>query len=67
MCATIYVVDVNECDFAPCKNNGTCINNNGSYVCECIHGWQGQHCDDGRIRTKIAFYKLKLIVITNNY
>lgn len=53
MCATVYVVDVNECDFAPCNNNGTCINNNGSYVCECIDGWKGQHCEDGKIQNCI--------------
>lgn len=55
MCETLFVVDVNECDFVPCKNNGTCINNNGSYVCDCIYGWQGRTCDDGNIHNKMHF------------
>lgn len=41
MCVIVYVVDVNECDFVFCNNNGICINNNGLYVCECIDGWKG--------------------------
>lgn len=43
------VVDVDECQKTDmCKHNGTCINNNGSYVCDCTDGWQGQHCEDGK-------------------
>lgn len=40
--------DVDECQLTDlCKHNGTCINNNGSYVCNCEDGWQGHHCEDG--------------------
>lgn len=35
----------------PCENNGTCHNNNGSYTCECMEGYQGQHCQDGECLT----------------
>lgn len=45
---TILILDINECNVKDlCKQNGTCINNNGSYVCNCSEGWQGQHCEDG--------------------
>ena len=46
----IYLLlDVNECKVKdPCIHNGTCINNNGSYVCDCTSGWQGKHCEDGK-------------------
>lgn len=45
---TILILDINECNVKDlCKHNGTCINNNGSYVCNCSEGWQGQHCEDG--------------------
>lgn len=42
-------VDVDECEITElCKHNGTCINNNGSYICNCTDGWQGHHCEDGQ-------------------
>lgn len=45
---TILILDINECNVKDlCKHNGTCINNNGSYVCNCSEGWQRQHCEDG--------------------
>lgn len=41
---------MDECQLTElCKHNGTCINNNGSYVCNCEDGWQGQHCEDGKL------------------
>jgi hypothetical protein len=44
----LRIVDLNECNMEPCENNGTCHNNNGSYTCECMKGFQGQHCQDGK-------------------
>ncbi|KAH3855964.1 hypothetical protein DPMN_098542 [Dreissena polymorpha] len=29
-----------------CKNNGSCINTNGSFSCQCEHGWDGYSCAD---------------------
>ena len=38
-------LDVNECDTASTNacdaNGGACINNDGSYTCECKDGWTG--------------------------
>lgn len=42
-----YILDVDECSMEPCENNATCHNNNGSYVCECLGGYQGNHCQEG--------------------
>jgi len=42
------VSDLNECDFTPCANGGTCINSFGSYKCECPLGWQGPNCLNGK-------------------
>lgn len=39
--------DIDECTEEPCENNGTCHNNNGSYQCECMNGFQGHHCGEG--------------------
>ena len=48
--------DVNECQSIDlCFNNGTCINTNGSYICNCIDGWQGQHCDLGKGNLHVTY------------
>lgn len=44
----ILFLDIDECAISfPCQNNGTCVNNNGSYVCECTEGYMGRHCNEG--------------------
>lgn len=54
-------VDVDECEITElCKHNGTCINNNGSYICNCTDGWQGQHCEYGQYK---VIFKIKLLSI----
>lgn len=44
----LAIADIDECTIEPCENNGTCHNNNGSYQCECMNGFQGHHCGDGK-------------------
>lgn len=39
--------DNDECTSYPCQNNGTCVNNVGSYSCECLEGWMGDVCEIG--------------------
>ena len=43
-------IDINECspENNPCQNQGTCLNNLGSYRCGCVAGFEGQHCDEGK-------------------
>lgn len=42
-------LDFNEClHNRPCKHNGTCLNNEGSYECECTAGWTGHDCQTGK-------------------
>lgn len=43
----ILLLDVDECRSTPCANNGTCINNKGSYTCVCKRGWTDLNCDKG--------------------
>lgn len=43
-----FLVDRNECFDGPCQNNGTCINNNGSYTCRCEDGWESHDCEKGK-------------------
>ncbi|XP_033112186.1 BMP-binding endothelial regulator protein-like, partial [Anneissia japonica] len=36
------------CSNNPCGNGGECISNGeGEYMCRCLRGWQGLHCDEG--------------------
>lgn len=49
-CIKICIEDIDECQMLHlCKNNGTCLNTKGSYVCNCEEGWRGQHCKDGKL------------------
>ena len=41
--------DINECNNNPCQNGGTCTNTIGGYNCTCAQGFEGKHCDQGRI------------------
>ena len=39
--------DVNEClDSNICLNNGTCVNEPGSYKCQCSNGYVGSRCEN---------------------
>jgi hypothetical protein len=42
------VSDRNECDNSPCQNGGTCLNSDGSYICNCTEGWEGHECQIGK-------------------
>lgn len=44
MCA-----DMDECDEQyVCNKNETCVNTFGSYECNCLDGYQGDSCDQGK-------------------
>ena len=37
--------DINECILSnPCYNGATCRNTEGSYICDCVHGYDGVRC-----------------------
>ncbi|KAL3832183.1 hypothetical protein ACJMK2_023846, partial [Sinanodonta woodiana] len=37
---------INECASYPCINSGNCTNTDGSYSCNCSHGWEGVNCEN---------------------
>ena len=47
----LYSSDVDECENSGiCQNGGACDNSVGSYTCDCLSGFAGQHCESGRLK-----------------
>ena len=38
------VLDIDDCQPNPCKNNGVCADGINSYTCDCTHGFIGDNC-----------------------
>ena len=36
--------DIDDCQTAPCENNGTCIDQVNGYNCSCLQGFTGHNC-----------------------
>ncbi|XP_030837335.1 fibropellin-3-like [Strongylocentrotus purpuratus] len=36
--------DFNECASNPCRNGGTCTDDDNRYLCQCMAGWAGVNC-----------------------
>ena len=36
---------VNFCSKKPCKNNGTCVNGDKGYSCDCLQNFLGKNCE----------------------
>ncbi|KAJ7383306.1 hypothetical protein OS493_029272 [Desmophyllum pertusum] len=43
----LFFLDINECEPAPCKYGGTCVDLVASYRCECAPGYVGLTCEGG--------------------
>lgn len=50
--------NTDECLTAVCLNNSTCVDLVANYSCECLPGYEGQHCETGNIST---WRKIKLL------
>lgn len=55
-----FLIDINECDFTPCDNNGTCINSEGSYSCNCTDGWTDKNCNEGTHKKLVLNFTLSV-------
>lgn len=55
---------MNECLNSPCFNGGTCINNAGSFTCNCTDGWEGNECSESKYRDKT--YRTVFSLLTKN-
>ena len=43
----IVLVDINECSSNPCMHGATCTDAVNSYICGCVAGYTGTHCETG--------------------
>jgi len=52
---TVKILEVDPCDPNPCLNGGTCMrsDDNSTFTCQCIQGFQGNTCQDIGNETKL--------------
>lgn len=53
----ICFLDVDECFDFLCGESVFCVNVEGFYFCECLDGWMGKNCMEGRIILILVFKK----------
>ncbi len=37
---------VNQCDYSPCQNNASCVDDHPGFICMCPSGYGGNTCDE---------------------
>jgi len=51
------------CSETPCKNNGICYYDEGSYNCKCVGTFFGRHCEYGIFSMYFNFIYITIIII----
>lgn len=41
--------EVSPCDSSPCPNNMTCVRDGANYTCQCMAGFTGLNCENGKV------------------
>ena len=39
---------IDDCEPNPCLNDGVCTNTEDGFECQCMAGWTGVHCSEGK-------------------
>jgi hypothetical protein len=42
---TVFISDIDDCIGVDCLNGGSCIDRTQSYICKCVGGFEGRHCE----------------------
>lgn len=56
--SSILYLEKDECESNPCLNNGTCIDAEAGFWCECKHGWKGRTCNLSKDNITLFMYTL---------
>ena len=43
----LLILDINECASSPCQNEAECNDEVDGYMCVCVQGFTGTHCQTG--------------------
>ena len=54
-----YFADINDCIPNPCLFNGTCIDGINDFKCNCLMGFRGELCEEGKHFYEMNSSKLK--------
>jgi len=55
MCST----DIDDCEYDPCQNHGTCIDKINGFSCLCAPGYTDKECSTGKLSAfKIVTFRL---------
>ena len=46
----ISLLDINECESAPCQNGGVCENLINNFECRCAGGYTGTKCETSKLK-----------------
>lgn len=57
-----HLTEIDECASNPCRNNGTCNDGLGKYVCSCEAGFTGKSCEVGKQNTYPLNFKVFFFV-----
>ena len=61
----VYCPDINECLSDPCQNGATCNNTPGGFTCQCVDGYTGPLCQNGKcFKFKHLCYDLLLYSVS---
>lgn len=50
------ILDIDECEPVPCKNNATCIDGIDEFSCQCSPGYYGDNCTESKDHILIYHY-----------
>lgn len=60
-----FILDIDDCESVPCKNNATCIDGIDEFSCQCSPGYYGDNCTESK--DHILIYHYVIIVCEKSY